>query len=299
VALIHMMSSEAEAEADICCANCGAAEVDDIELEECNDCDLVKYCSDKCREDHREQHEEECKNWVKELHDKKLFEQPDETHRGDCPLCFLPLPLDRKKSIFYTCCSESICKGCAYANHLSNGNSRCPFCREPRSKKEDDRRLMKRIEANDPAALSQMGGERYNEGDYDDAFEYWTKAAELGDFEAHYRLGMYYKGDGVEKDEEMEVHHYEKAAIGGHPFARHNLACIEEENGNIERAVNHFIIAANLGDEDSMKALWTHYSLGNVTKEELDATLRTHQAAIDATKSEQRDAVEAIFRNRI
>jgi hypothetical protein len=33
------MSSEAETEADICCANCGAAEVDDIKLEECNGCD--------------------------------------------------------------------------------------------------------------------------------------------------------------------------------------------------------------------------------------------------------------------
>ena len=36
------------------CANCGIAAVDDIKLEECTDCDLVKYCSDKCREDHRE-----------------------------------------------------------------------------------------------------------------------------------------------------------------------------------------------------------------------------------------------------
>ena len=33
----------------------------------------------------------------------------------------------------------------------------------------------------------------------------------------------------------------------------------------------------------SMKALWRHYSAGNVSKEDLD----THQAAIDETKSEQ------------
>ena len=28
------------------------------------------------------------------------------------------------------------------------------------------------------------------------------------------------------------------------------------ENGRIERAVKHFIMASNLGHEDSMKALW-------------------------------------------
>jgi hypothetical protein len=107
---------------NMCCANCGIAEVDDIKLEECTDCDLVKYCSDKCkcREEHREQHEEECKNRKALLHDRKLFTQPDETHLGECPICFLPLPIDLSKSMFRTCCSESICKGCVYANMIAH-----------------------------------------------------------------------------------------------------------------------------------------------------------------------------------
>ena len=45
-----------------------------------------------------------------------------------------------------------------------------------------------------------------------------------------------------------------------------------------------------------MKALWKHYSLGNITKEDLDTTLRTHQAALVAMKSEQRDSAEVIER---
>ena len=53
------------------CANCGVAEVDDIQLEDCDRCDLVKYCSDKCKEEHREQHAEECKKRKAKLHDKK------------------------------------------------------------------------------------------------------------------------------------------------------------------------------------------------------------------------------------
>jgi TPR repeat protein len=153
---------------------------------------------------------------------------------------------------------------------------------------------MKRIKANDPAALCHMGAICYKEEDYDSAFGYLTKAAELGHLNSHYRLGiMYMNGKGVEEDDEKKVYHFEKAAIGGHPYARHELAVMEEENGNIERSVKHLIIAANLGFDLSMKALWKHYSLGNITKEDLDATLRTNQAAIDEMKSEQRDAAEA------
>lgn len=72
-------TTEAEADADTCCANCGvavavAAEVDDIKLEECTDCDLVKYCSNNnCKEEHRELHEEECNIRKAELHDKKYL----------------------------------------------------------------------------------------------------------------------------------------------------------------------------------------------------------------------------------
>jgi TPR repeat protein len=176
---------------------------------------------------------------------------------------------------------------------MSNGNHDCPFCREPGASGEEyKKRLMKRVKANDPAALRQMGGICYNKGDYDGAFEYVAKAAELGDAGAHAQLGyMYALGKGIEKDEEKAVYHYEKAAIGGHPYARHNLGCIEEENGKMERAVKHFIIAANLGDDLSMKALWQHFAAGNITKEDLEATLRSHQAALDAMKSEQREEV--------
>jgi TPR repeat protein len=154
---------------------------------------------------------------------------------------------------------------------------------------------MKRVKANDPAALYQMGGRLSKEGNYDKAFEYWTKAAELGDARARHRLGSsYYNGEGVEKDLEKAVYHWEKAAIGGHPDSRHVLALLED--GNIERAVKHLIIAANLGLEESMKMLWKYFSAGHITKEDLESTLRSHKAAIDATKSAQRDAGEAYYR---
>jgi TPR repeat protein len=157
--------------------------------------------------------------------------------------------------------------------------------------------MMKRVKANDPAALNQMGLKCYHEGDYDAAFKYLTKAAELGDTDAHAQLGlMHMKGEGVKKDDEKAVSRWEKAAIGGHVGARYNLGYYEERNGNIERAVKHFIISAKLGHDNSMKALWRYYSAGNITKEDLNATLRTHHAAINAMKSAQRDIADKCSR---
>jgi TPR repeat protein len=296
-----MNSSKEEAKADICCANanananCGVTQVDEVKMEECNRCDLVLCGSDKCREKHRGEHDKECKNRKVELHDDDdLFTQPDGSHLGECPLCFLPMPLGPRKSSLYSCCSKSACNGCVHANYVKNGNFNCPFCREPAPDGEESyKRIMERVKAHDPAAVCEMGRILYHKGDCDTAFGYFTKAAELGDAVAHNNLGyMYGEGYGVEKDDEKAVYHYEQAAIGGHPYARHHLGCVEEENGNVERAVKHFIIAAKLGYEDSMKELWKHYSAGNITKEDLEVTLRTHQAAINEMKSPERDEVD-------
>ena len=50
---------------------------------------------------------------------------------------------------------------------------------------------MKRVEANDPDALSEMGLYLRDEGDYEGAFEYFTKAAGLGHVEAHYEFSTH------------------------------------------------------------------------------------------------------------
>jgi len=65
-----------------------------------------------------------------------------------------------------------------------------------------------------------------------------------------YHFYLYSEGQGVEKDQKKELFHLEEAAIGGHPEARYNLACIEGINDRIDRAVKHFIIAANLGHDN-------------------------------------------------
>ena len=152
---------------------------------------------------------------------------------------------------------------------------------------------MKRIEVNDPTAICDMGTERYHQGDYKSAFDHLTKAAALGDVEAKYQLSLLY-GDakGVEKDEKKELLHLTEAAIGGHPMARYNLGIHSYENGRVDRAVKHLIIAAKLGYDKSMESLKDLQKLGFVSNEDFAAALRGHKAAIDATKSPQREEAE-------
>ena len=287
------------------CASCGIAGGDDIKLKKCTACYLVKYCSVKCQKEHRPKHKKECKKRAAELKDEILFKQPESNHNGDCPICCLPLPIEAQKLTSYSCCSKFICNGCDHANVKRQIREKlqhkCPFCREalPRTQEEWDERLMKRIEANDPEAICDMGMKRYKEGDYRSAFEYWTRAVALGDVEAHYQLStLYQNGQGVEEDKKKERHHLTEAAIAGHPAARHNLAFMEGKNGHHNRAVKHFIIAAKLGFDKSLENLKNLHKAGFVSNEDVATALRGHKAAVDATKSPQREEAEKWLADR-
>ncbi len=293
--------SDADEAALMCCAYCGVAEVDEIKLKICDDCDLVRYCSDDCKADHRLQHEAKCKERAAELRDDILFKQPESTHRGDCPICCLPHLIDPNGSAVMGCCSQIICNGCAQAHIIRDmdGNGMlknlptCPFCRKiiPTSQKEANSNSVKRIDSNDPVALRQMGLRLYRKADYDAAFKYLLTAAKLGDVEARGNVGVMYSfGRGVQNDEKKAVHHWEEAAIAGHSEARCNLAAHEFRNGRSRRGVKHYIIAANLGDDMALQRLKQCYVHGEVSKEDFAAALRAHQTAVDATKSKQREA---------
>eukprot|EP00985_Skeletonema_marinoi_P020430 scaffold12160_cov75-Skeletonema_marinoi.AAC.2 len=301
------MSADKVDDMKMCCASCGIAEVDELKLKECTSCDLVRYCSNECQKNHKSRHKEVCKRRAAYLllraavlRDKLLFKQPECTHLGDCPICMIPLSLDLDKAIMHSCCSKTICKGCAYANEIREVEASlcpfCPFCRQPVPQEGSNKNRMKRIEANDPIAITHEGIKQDEKGEYSSAFEYYTKAAQLGDAEAHYQLSiLYHHGHGIEKDMGKEIYHSEEAAIGGHPSARYNIGVNEGNNGNIERAVKHWIISANLGHDGSIKSLMTTYREGFVSKEDLASALRAHKTAVDANKSTQRNLAEEFY----
>lgn len=292
------------------CASCGMAPaLDNVQLKGCA-CNSVKYCSDKCQKLHGPKHEKECKKRVAEirkkrlaelLRDKDLFTQPESSHLGDCPICCLPMPLDSGSKI-NSCCSKRICDGCHVALAVNSMEEKlrqkCAYCREPMpgSQEEIYRRIMKRVKANDPVAMLLMGEKCvHDEGDYDGAFQYFSKAAALGNIEAHYHLAlMYTNGQGVDKDDKKKLYHLEEAAIGGHHGARWYLGDRELKNGTIDRAMNHFIIAAKLGSDTALNIVKAGFGggFGPVSKEDYASTLRGHQAAVDATKSPRREGAK-------
>ena len=254
----------------------------------------------KCQKDHRSKHKKACKKRAAELRDEILFKQPENHHFGDCPICCLPLMIEGEENFMATCCSKIICYGCQYANEMREKEGglehKCAFCRKPTPKSQEsiESNLVKRVEVNDPAAICAMGLRRIEDGDYKSAFEYLSKAAALGNMDAHVNLSlMYYGGYGVEKDERKRVYHLEEAAIGGHVDARLNLAGFEAENRMYDRAAKHFIIAANLGCGKALEGLKLMYSVGHVAKEDFAAALRAQKAAVDAMKSPQREAAKA------
>eukprot|EP00984_Skeletonema_dohrnii_P018339 scaffold8542_cov76-Skeletonema_dohrnii-CCMP3373.AAC.2 len=291
--------------AEMYCASCGITEVDDIKLNNCADCGLARC--DKCQREHLPpKYEQMRKQRAAELRDEILFRQPESTHLGDCPICFVPLSLNVEENTLCSCCSTTICNGCANADEIRQIGEKirvhlCPFCRRPVPMKEEENlkfqtNTMKRAKANDPVATIQLSKWRYGEGDYVGAFEYIVKAVELGDVDAYAHLShLYREGLGVEKDEKKGLYYLEEAAIAGHPVARYNLAGYEWDKERFDRAVKHFIIAANLGYDDSIQGLKDCYKDGHVSKEDFAAALRAHQAAVDATKSPQRDAASEFY----
>eukprot|EP00984_Skeletonema_dohrnii_P033160 scaffold28806_cov63-Skeletonema_dohrnii-CCMP3373.AAC.1 len=97
------------------------------------------------------------------------------------------------------CCGKPVCGGCLYASVMRDGEVRdgevaldpkCPSCEQPFPQSQADRDLyrMRRAEANDAAAILEIGTGCFMKEDYSSAFDYWTKAAKLGDIEAHYNL---------------------------------------------------------------------------------------------------------------
>jgi len=81
-------------------------------------------------------------------------------------------------------------------------------------------------------------------------------------------------------------------------LARYNLGNQEGRKGRFDRAAKHYIIAAKLGDDGALEAVKEGFVKGFVSKEGYEVALRGHQAAVDATKSEQRDAAYAFFNRR-
>ena len=284
------------------CANCGK---EGSNLNICNKCKAAKYCNASCKKKHRSKHKKHCERRVAELHDEALFREPPPQH-GDCPICFLRLPIMAGGRMYMECCGKMICSGCCHADVFDNlGNiiagEKCAFCRAPfpTSEKEIIERFKKRMEVGDAQAFASMGyyhkiGEYGLPQDSAKALEFWRKSGKFG----YNNVGHAYKnGNGVERDAKMARHYYELAAMEGNVAARYNLGVSEKNSGNYDRALKHHMIAVRGGDTDSVKEIQRMYTNGHVAKDDYANALQSHQAYINDIKSPQRDEA-AEFSNR-
>ena len=165
------------------CANCGKGEESSGDLKACTACKLVKYCNRECQIAHRPLHKKACKKRAAELHDEALFKEPPP--REDCPICFLPLPLDVNQTTFKSCCGKIICYGCIHAMREEARQSGgevglCAFCRKSSPIAgmylDEIKRLKKLIEADNADGYNYLAGMYWDgEGMQQD----WSKANEL------------------------------------------------------------------------------------------------------------------------
>ena len=282
------------------CAACGK-EGDGDNMNTCNKCDLVQYCNAACKKKHKSKHKKKCERRVAELYDEKLFREPPP--REDCPICFLPLPLDLSQVTFHSCCGKDICNGCIVAMLESKGaDELCPFCRTPPANSDEDciKRNKLLMEKGNGDAYYQLAG-YYAYGSTGmpqnraKANGLYLKAGELGCAMAYLNLGnSHFHGNGVEIDKKKAKYYFELAAMGGKVNARYCLGYMETQTGNHHRAIKHFLISARAGDKDSLDAVKSGFRSGIVTKGEYEWSLRAYHNRQLAMKSDARDKAAAV-----
>ncbi|EJK63573.1 hypothetical protein THAOC_15759 [Thalassiosira oceanica] len=202
----------------------------------------------------------------------------------DCPICQLPLPLDISESLFRECCMTRVCKGCALAAR-KRGMRDCPFCRAPPPKEEH---VLAMVQA-------RVDKVRIGEGHGEGRRVIRACRRARGERKAHFNLGVTYAiGDNVEKDTAKALRHFEEAGMSGHVMARHNVGGMEYEAGNYDFALQHWMIAAKLGHEDSLNEVKSFFMAGDATKADYAAALRGYQSAIEEMSSPDRDEAENI-----
>ena len=195
-----------------------------------------------------------------------------------------------------------MCKGCMVAAIQRGLNDRCPFCRTPRP--TDDAAtlamIQKRVDKRDAAAIYHLGNKYYFgtlglAKDVPRAIELWTEAAELGSLAAYSELGRaYYTGEGVKEDKSRGIRHCQHSAMKGHTVSRHNLGGAEFINGNRELAVQHWMISAKMGYQDSLSDIKDMFMKGHATKAQYAEALRGYGDAVEEMKSHQREEAKRL-----
>ncbi len=143
----------------------------------------------------------------------------------------------------------------------------------------------------DPNAQNKLGN-IYCEGDgvsqdYNEAFKWYTKAAEQGYAKSQFNLGlMYCYGEGVQQDSNEAVKWFTRAAEQGKSYAQYSLGLMyyygDEIPQDYNEAIKWFSKAAELGDANSMFKLGEIYSYGEGVAEDSNIAVEWYLEAAQA-----------------
>ena len=104
----------------------------------------------------------------------------------------------------------------------------------------------------------------------------------------------YYYGDGVEEDKLRGIRHWQEAAMKGHLESRAWLGLVEDQNGNYELALQHWMISAKMGDERSLNSIKKMFKEGQATKAHYAEALIGYRDALEEMKSPQREEAKRL-----
>ena len=240
---------------------------------------------------------------ARNLHER-LMTSGHERWEGDaCTICYLYIgfPMDKNAKV-NVCCMKRVCDGCVLAARQRGMLDSCPFCRTPLPADNTSQLAMvtKRVDKRDAEAMHFLG-QKYFYGqlglkkDAPRAIKLWTEAAELGSLEAHFELGhTYYYGDDVEEDKPRGIHHWQHAAMKGHALSRHSLGVVELGHRNHRIAVQHWMISAKMGHEDSLNSIKLMFNKDLATKAQYAEALIGYRDAAEETKSHQREEAKRL-----
>jgi len=154
---------------------------------------------------------------------------------------------------------------------------------------------MERAEMNDAKFIGYLGMEYMDGGlglpkDIAKGLELLTRAVNLGDGDACNALGeLYWHGeDGVVPDRAKARLYWEHAAKKGDDRAKASLGVVENEDGNVRVAMEHWRIAAASGNEISMANLICYFERDVLRHRDLAWCLQAKDKACIEMKSKQR-----------
>ena len=219
--------------------------------------------------------------------------------KEECPICHLPIPHRINEVFHLSCCGKEMCGGCRFEieSEITMGKleDECALCRQPHSG-HSIHGIQQRMQKRTPYAYEYLVlGDAYKRGcgvpqSDKEALQMFIRSAELGNATAFAVISTYYsEGLLVKKNLSRSIEFLGISVKLGSVEAREVLALIEAGNGNSNKAVRHWTVAAGAGSQESLDHLKEKFKDALVSKDHLTQALYAFHAYNQEKKSESRN----------